>query len=98
MLQKMLKKMILGNKCDMTDKRVITLEQGQKLAAEHKVPFMETSAKANINIEEAFVQMARAIKKKMDHKEVSTPRNPSKEDTTVRKIDDTPKSSGGGCC
>lgn len=29
---------------------------------------METSAKANINIEEAFVQMARAIKKKMDVK------------------------------
>ena len=30
--------------------------------------FQETSAKENINIEEAFVQMARAIKRKMDNK------------------------------
>ncbi len=35
----------MGNKCDMDDKRVITTEQGQKLAAEYGVSFMETSAK-----------------------------------------------------
>ena len=75
-------KMILANKCDMEDKRVVTKEQGQKarhcsrkiaihpvqLAAEFGVMFQETSAKENINIEEAFTQMARAIKRKMDIK------------------------------
>ena len=55
-------KMILGNKCDMEEKRVISTEQGQKLAEEHGVEFMETSAKANINVEEAFVMIARKIK------------------------------------
>ena len=39
-----------------------------QLAAEYGVMFQETSAKENINIEEAFVQMARAIKRKMDNK------------------------------
>jgi Ras-related protein Rab-8A len=89
-------KMILGNKCDMEDKRVITKEQGEKLAAEHGVPFMETSAKANINVEEAFTQIARAIKKKMDTKVVSTPAA-----TTTSTV---PVAGGGGaaakkgCC
>jgi hypothetical protein len=32
------------------------------------VPFFETSAKSSINVEEAFVTMARAIKRKMDTK------------------------------
>lgn len=32
------------------------------------MPFMETSAKANINVEDAFVSMAKSIKKKIDEK------------------------------
>eukprot|EP00912_Choanoflagellata_sp_UC4_P000581 UC4_evm3s357 len=61
-------KMILGNKCDMEDKRVIKKEQGEALASEYGVGFMETSAKANVNVEEAFMKIARDIKKKMDAK------------------------------
>uniref|UniRef100_H9GLI6 small monomeric GTPase n=1 Tax=Anolis carolinensis TaxID=28377 RepID=H9GLI6_ANOCA len=47
-------KMILGNKCDMNHKRQVTREQGEKLANGFGVKFMETSAKANINVENAF--------------------------------------------
>ena len=64
-------KMILGNKCDMEDKRVVSTEQGQQLAQQFGVAFMETSAKSNINVEEAFMHIARAIKKKMDNKVVA---------------------------
>lgn len=39
-----------------------------QLAAEYGVSFMETSAKANINVEDAFTKIARDIKKKMDTK------------------------------
>lgn len=66
-------KMIIGNKCDNDEKRAISLNQGQNLASEYKVDFMETSAKANINVEEAFTQIAKAIKKKMDTKQMSQP-------------------------
>ncbi|KAL2076742.1 hypothetical protein ACEWY4_027658 [Coilia grayii] len=37
--------MLLGNKADMAAERVIRHEEGEKLAKEYGVPFMETSAK-----------------------------------------------------
>ncbi|XP_052785927.1 ras-related protein Rab-8A isoform X1 [Mya arenaria] len=61
-------KMILGNKCDMNDKRQVSKERGEQLAIEHGIKFMETSAKASINVEEAFFTLARDIKAKMDRK------------------------------
>lgn len=47
-------KMILGNKSDMEDKRVVSRARGEAVAKEHSIRFMETSAKANINIDLAF--------------------------------------------
>jgi GTPase SAR1 family protein len=39
-----------------------------QLAVEYAIKFMETSAKASINVEEAFFALARDIKAKMDKK------------------------------
>uniref|UniRef100_A0A8C4N837 RAB8B, member RAS oncogene family n=1 Tax=Eptatretus burgeri TaxID=7764 RepID=A0A8C4N837_EPTBU len=61
-------KMILGNKCDMNNKRQVTKERGEKLAIEYGVKFVETSAKSSVNVEEAFFSLARDIKTKMDRK------------------------------
>ncbi|XP_023674724.1 ras-related protein Rab-8A-like isoform X1 [Paramormyrops kingsleyae] len=61
-------KMVLGNKCDVNDKRQVSRDQGDKLALEYGIKFMETSAKANINVENAFLTLARDIKVKMDKK------------------------------
>ena len=47
--------MILGNKCDLSDSRVVSKERGQLLADEHGIKFMETSAKASINVEEVSI-------------------------------------------
>uniref|UniRef100_A0A3Q2YK86 Ras-related protein Rab-13 n=1 Tax=Hippocampus comes TaxID=109280 RepID=A0A3Q2YK86_HIPCM len=44
-------RMVLGNKCDVNDKRQVSKERGEKLALEYGIKFMETSAKANINVE-----------------------------------------------
>ena len=59
-------KMILGNKCDMNDRRQVSKERGEELAIEYGIKFVETSAKASINVEEAFFTLARDIKAKME--------------------------------
>lgn len=62
-------KMILGNKCDMDSKRVVSKERGEAIAKEHGIRFLETSAKANINIDAAFTQLAEAILNKTPGKD-----------------------------
>ncbi|XP_062512553.1 ras-related protein Rab-8A-like isoform X2 [Corticium candelabrum] len=59
-------RMILGNKCDMTDERKVSRKEGETLAAEHGIKFMETSAKTGQGVEEAFYTLVRDIKAKMD--------------------------------
>ncbi|XP_047451938.1 ras-related protein Rab-8B-like [Mugil cephalus] len=54
-------KMILGNKCDMTDRRQVSKDRGEKLAIDYGVKFLETSAKSGLNVEEAFYTMGRDI-------------------------------------
>ena len=53
-------KILIGNKCDWTDKKAVTEEQGRELASELGIKFMETSAKVNEGVEEAFFTLARS--------------------------------------
>lgn len=55
-------RVLIGNKCDAApgDRRV-TLEQGKKLAEEYGIKFFETSSKNDINVDEAFMTIARDI-------------------------------------
>lgn len=41
---------LVGNKCDMEDERVISFERGKQLADQLGVEFFETSAKENVNV------------------------------------------------
>lgn len=58
-------KILIGNKSDWTDKRAVTEEQGRELANELGIKFMETSAKINEGVEEAFFTLARDIKARL---------------------------------
>lgn len=64
-------KMLLGNKCELEEKRQVSKERGEQLAVEYGIKFIETSAKASIRVEEAFFTLARDIKAKMEKKLVS---------------------------
>ncbi|XP_011640660.1 ras-related protein Rab-37 [Pogonomyrmex barbatus] len=54
--------MLLGNKSDCGTERAVKREDGERLAQEYKVPFMETSAKTGLNVELAFLAVARELK------------------------------------
>jgi len=52
---------VVGNKCDLSDQRIITTEQGNALATKFGAVFIEASAKTKINVEEIFHQLVRQI-------------------------------------
>jgi len=53
---------LIGNKCDMgSDKRAVSYQRGETLAHELGIPFFETSAKDNINVEEAFLGISNDV-------------------------------------
>lgn len=45
----------------MSNRRVVSKERGERIAIDHGVRFLETSAKANVNIDKAFYDLAEAI-------------------------------------
>ncbi|KAK2854356.1 hypothetical protein Q5P01_007017 [Channa striata] len=61
-------RMVLGNKCDINDKRQVSKERGEKLAIDYGIKFLETSAKSSINVEEAFYTLARDIMSRLNRK------------------------------
>ena len=54
---------ILGNKIDNAKNRKVETEEGKELAEELGFPFMETSAKNNINVSETFEDLVERIDK-----------------------------------
>ncbi|KAF3910407.1 hypothetical protein ABW20_dc0103783 [Dactylellina cionopaga] len=86
-------KILIGNKCDWEEKRVISTERGQALANELGIPFMEVSAKANINVEEAFLLLARDIKKR-----IMDSSSGDKERQGTVNVNETNAAAGGKCC
>lgn len=58
-------KLLVGNKSDLTAKRVVSTEQGKEFADSLGIEFLETSAKTSANVEQAFLTMASQIKARM---------------------------------
>lgn len=56
---------LVGNKCDMEDERVISFERGKQLAEQLGVEFFETSAKENVNVKAVFERLVDIICDKM---------------------------------
>ena len=47
-------KFLVGNKSDLSEERKVTYEEAKEYADEHDLPYIETSAKEGININELF--------------------------------------------
>lgn len=55
-------KLLVGNKSDLTQKKVVEYTVAKDFADQLTIPFLETSAKSSTNVEQAFLTMAKQIK------------------------------------
>ncbi|XP_061604056.1 RAB3D, member RAS oncogene family, b isoform X1 [Phyllopteryx taeniolatus] len=57
---------LIGNKCDLEDDRLVPTEDGQRLAEDLGFQFFEASAKDNINVKQVFERLVDVICDKMN--------------------------------
>mmetsp|Transcript_11724 Transcript_11724/g.33404 ORF Transcript_11724/g.33404 Transcript_11724/m.33404 type:complete len:206 (-) Transcript_11724:107-724(-) len=87
-------KLLIGNKCDLSSKKVVSYDEAKELADSLSVPFMETSAKNAHNVEQAFKAMASEIKQKV----ASQPQPRAGGAGQTQLGAGTRVNQGGGCC
>ncbi|KAL0380158.1 UNVERIFIED_CONTAM: Ras-related protein RABA6a [Sesamum angustifolium] len=77
---------LVGNKSDLAQYREVNLEDGRSLAQLEDLSFMETSAKENLNVEEAFLQMITRIYQLSCHKSMETKTSDAAASSTVQTV------------
>ncbi|KAH8204041.1 hypothetical protein TruAng_001852 [Truncatella angustata] len=87
-------KLLVGNKSDMSDKKVVEYSVAKEFADSLGIPFLETSAKNASNVEQAFLTMARQIKERMGSQTTTN----TKPGVQVGPGHSVSNSSSGGCC
>lgn len=89
--------LLVGNKSDM-DTRVVSYEQGEALAQELGLPFIESSAKDDSNVNEIFFTLARLIQDKIDRNAMSSNVGASKDSSVKIKTGSESSRSNSNCC
>ncbi|KAG5943955.1 hypothetical protein E4U53_006978 [Claviceps sorghi] len=54
---------VVGNKCDLEGEREVSKQEGEALARSFNCKFIETSAKSRINVDKAFYDIVREIRR-----------------------------------
>ncbi|KAI8086287.1 GTP-binding protein ypt1 [Halteromyces radiatus] len=88
-------KLLVGNKSDLVDKKVVDTEQAKELADSLKIPLLETSAKDATNVEQAFLTMAKQIKDRMGS---TMQQQQPKSTVKVGQGASVQPKQAGGCC
>merc|ERR1712002_730993 len=65
---------LVGNKCDLEDERVVGKDQGQNMARHFNCAFLETSAKMKVNVLEIFFDLVRQINRRTPTNKKDKPR------------------------
>merc|ERR1712039_75713 len=87
-------KLLVGNKCDLSSKKVVSYDEAKELADSLSVQFMETSAKNAHNVEQAFQMMAGEIKTRV----ASAPAASAGAGGRAQLGAGTKVNQKGGCC
>ena len=89
-------KVLIGNKTDLEEKRVISYNQGKEFADMYGLKYIETSAKKNMNVREAFETLGREIMAANIDKTMFKQKQNKK--ITVSKAQDLNIEKKDGCC
>ncbi|GAA5939606.1 Rab family GTPase YPT1 [Sporobolomyces koalae] len=87
-------KLLVGNKSDLTSKKVVEYNVAKEFADQIGVSILETSAKNATNVEQAFLTMAKQIKDRT----AATQPTGSKPAVELGKGSAVGQQAGGGCC
>jgi GTPase SAR1 family protein len=66
-------KILVATKIDLAHQRQVSFEEAKQLADQLGVPYIETSAKNDINISEAYHILVRRVERSFEKKETSVP-------------------------
>lgn len=58
--------LLVGNKSDLESRRSVSYEEGERFSKRHHMPFVETSAKTGVNIDEVFRRGAEILLEKIE--------------------------------
>ncbi|OSX65177.1 hypothetical protein POSPLADRAFT_1038965 [Postia placenta MAD-698-R-SB12] len=89
-------KLLVGNKSDLTSKKVVEYSAAKEFADQLNIPFLETSAKNATNVEQAFLTMAKQIKDRMGTS--SSTVGGTGKSSTITPGQTVTQQSSGGCC
>jgi len=64
---------LVGNKSDLENERTVSTAEAQELGRKLKIPYLESSAKQRINVDAAFHDLVRAIRRFNEVMEVPKP-------------------------
>ena len=90
-------KLLIGNKSDLEDKRKVTYQEGKDFATSNGMQFMETSAKTDSKVKDAFELLTQEIIKAS----ITKDKGMEKKDRAVHLTDkgsDLSTKQKGGCC
>ena len=91
-------KILIGNKCDLEEKRTVSTQQGKELAETYGMQFIETSAKSNTNVSEAFELLGKETMKLSLNDKEKNYSNPNRNRLNLNKAEEIQYKKQGGCC
>ncbi|KAJ4921520.1 hypothetical protein JOQ06_015411, partial [Pogonophryne albipinna] len=86
---------LVGNKCDLEDDRIVPTEDSLRLAEELGFQFFEASAKDNVNVKQVFERLVDVICEKMNESmegDINLVTNHKNQ-----ALKDSPSEGNGGC-